>query len=379
MLPSDSTRLKVQAIAQRFVHHGSITEVNPFGSGNINDTFLVRLEGAPEPYFVLQRINTEVFRNPRGVMGNMRVFTEHVRHRLSRDSDLGQMLGDRRWETPRVLLTQEQADHRCEPGENCEEFWRAISFIQNSYTLDTIRDTAQAQEIGYGLGMFHNLLSDLPADKLVDTLEGFHITPSYLAQHEAVLASSRAERTAEVEDCLRFVGDRRHWVPILENAKAAGKLPLRLIHGDPKINNILFDSETGKAVSLIDLDTVKPGLVHYDIGDCLRSGCNPLGEETEEIDAVRFEPDLAEAILQGYLPVARAFLTENDYGYLYDAVRLIAFELGLRFLTDHLAGNVYFKAKHSAHNLMRARVQFQLTRSLEQQEAPLRRLIQALR
>ena len=151
------------------------------------------------------------------------------------------------------------------------------------------------------------------------------------------------------------------------------------MHGDPKVNNVLLDTATGKAVALVDLDTVKPGLVHYDIGDCLRSGCNPWGEETEQWEAVRFDPDLGRALLQGYLAGAGGFLTDHDYHYLFAAIRLIAFELGLRFFTDYLAGNVYFKARRPEHNLARALVQFKLTESIEAQEAAIRAFIRDLR
>ena len=164
---------------------------------------------------------------------------------------------------------------------------------------------------------------------------------------------------------------------MLENAKAAGELQLRPIHGDPKVNNIMLDRQ-GRAVSLIDLDTVKPGLVHYDIGDCLRSGCNRLGEETKDWRQVSFDIELAQAMLAGYLSLASDFLTEQDYQYLYDAIRLIAFELGLRFFTDYLAGDVYFKVQHPAHNLDRALVQFQLTASIEAQADELKALIASL-
>jgi Ser/Thr protein kinase RdoA (MazF antagonist) len=151
------------------------------------------------------------------------------------------------------------------------------------------------------------------------------------------------------------------------------------MHGDPKINNIMFDTATQQAVSVVDLDTVKPGLVHYDIGDCLRSGCNPAGEETEQCSSVYFDTDLCQGILQGYLSVAKAFLTENDYTYMYDAIRLITFELGLRFFADYLEGNVYFKVKHPEHNLARALVQFKLTESIESQETKIRFIIQDMR
>ncbi|BAY64584.1 aminoglycoside phosphotransferase [Calothrix brevissima NIES-22] len=357
----------LQAIAEQFTIQGKVRDIQAFGSGNINDTFLVTLNGETAQHFVLQRINTQVFRQPELIMHNMCTFTEHIRQRLQK-----QPL-NRRWEVPRVLFTQDGKDNWKDANG---AFWRAISFISNSQSFDTMSDRAQAGEVGYALGMFHNLISDLPPEKLADTLEGFHITPRYLEQYNQVLATTSVEKTAEVNYCLQFVSDRQNFVHTLEDAKATGKLPLRLMHGDPKINNVMFDTVTGLAVSVIDLDTVKPGLVHYDIGDCLRSGCNPSGEETADWQSVVFDTDTCQGILQGYLSVAKAFLTENDYVYMYDAIRLIAFELGLRFFTDHLAGNVYFKVKYPEHNLARALVQFALTKSIETQESQIRAIIQ---
>ncbi|MCL6754479.1 phosphotransferase [Nostoc sp. CCCryo 231-06] len=358
------------AIADQFAQQGKVTDVKAFGSGNINDTFLVNLDSSEEQHFVLQRINTQVFRQPQLIMQNMRIFTEHVRKRLQHISI------NRRWEVPRVLLTKDAQDHWRDADGS---FWRAISFIEGSQSFDTMRDRSHAKEIGYALGMFHNLISDLPPEKLADTLQGFHITPLYLQHYEEVVAKTRARQSSEVNYCLQFVSDRQIFAHILENAKAEGKLPLRLMHGDPKINNVMFDTATQQAVSVIDLDTVKPGLVHYDIGDCLRSGCNPAGEETENWESVYFDTDLCQGILQGYLSVANAFLTENDYAYIYDAIRLIAFELGLRFFADYLAGNVYFKVKHPEHNLARAIVQFKLTESIESQETQIRKIIKDMK
>jgi Ser/Thr protein kinase RdoA (MazF antagonist) len=181
-----------------------------------------------------------------------------------------------------------------------------------------------------------------------------------------------------VKYCLKFVEGRRAFAYILENAREQGKLRLRPVHGDPKVNNVMIEETTGRAISLVDLDTVKPGLIHYDIGDCMRSGCNRLGEETENWEAVHFDPEIGAAILEGYLAQARNFLTPADYEYLFDSIRLIAFELGLRFLTDYLAGNVYFKVKHPGHNLQRALVQFKLTESIEAYEADIRHIIQSM-
>ncbi|BAZ48257.1 aminoglycoside phosphotransferase [Nostoc sp. NIES-4103] len=358
------------AIADQFTLQGEVTAVQAFGSGNINDTFLVTLDGSQLQHFVLQRINTQVFRQPQLIMQNMCIFTEHVHKRLQHTPL------SRRWEVPRVLLTQDNQDHwRDAEGS----FWRAISFIEGSQSFDTMSDRSHAKEIGYALGMFHNLISDLSPEKLADTLVGFHITPLYLQQYQEVLAKTTPHPSPEVNYCLQFISDRQIFAHILENAKAEGKLPLRLMHGDPKINNVMFDTATQKAVSVIDLDTVKPGLVHYDIGDCLRSGCNPAGEEAADWNDVYFDTDLCKGILDGYLSVAKAFLTENDYAYMYDAIRLIAFELGLRFFADYLAGNVYFKVKHPEHNLERAIVQFKLTESIESQETQIRKIIQDMK
>jgi len=355
--------------AEQFKHQDKVTDIREYGNGNINKTFLATTDSQKEKYFILQRINTHVFRQPELIMKNMSTFTGHVRKRLQQRP----ISSGRRWEVPRVLLARDGQDHWIDPDGS---FWRAISFIDNAQTFNTIKDINHARQVGYALGMFHNLLSDLSPDKLTDTLEGFHITPHYLLHYEDVLANHSVKKSPEVNYCLQFVSKRSHSrVHVLENARAQGSLGLRPIHGDPKVNNIMVDTETGQAISIVDLDTVKPGLVHYDIGDCLRSGCNPLGEETGSWETIRFEPGLCQAILQGYLSIAGEFFTRNDFEYLYDSIQLIAFELGLRFFTDFLQGNVYFRASHPEHNLARALVQFKLTESIESQAAAIRNII----
>jgi Ser/Thr protein kinase RdoA (MazF antagonist) len=357
---------------RQFTLQGQVTAVREYGHGNVNDTFLVTLENAAEPHFILQRLNPRVFRRPELVMGNLFICTEHVRRRLAR----APLSPDRRWVMPRVLPARDGRNYFIDPQGS---FWRALSFIETAETFDIIKDEAHAREVGYALGRFHNLLSDLAPDHLSDTLPGFHITPGYLRHYDEVLAQHRARPSPEVNYGLRMVAARRAGAPVLEEARAQGRLRLRPIHGDPKVNNVMLDTATGQAVGMVDLDTVKPGLVHYDIGDCLRSGGNPLGEETEDWEAVRFEPDLGQAILNGYFSLARDFLIDYDYAYLYDAIRLITFELGLRFFTDYLEGNVYFKARHPEHNLIRALVQFRLTENIEAQEAAIRAIITAQR
>jgi hypothetical protein len=370
--PRGKTLDDLAAVADQFKPQGTVLDLQEYGNGNVHDTFLVTLDSNGEKHFILQRINTQVFRQPELVMQNMRTVTEHVLMRLQH----APVSDGRRWEVPRVLVTEDGRDHWIDPGGS---FWRAISFIDAAQSFDTIQSMKHAGEVGMALGMFQSLISNLPIERLVDTLEGFHITPRYLRHFDEVLAKSGAGKSLEVEHGLRFVSERRVWAHLLEDARAQGRLRLRPIHGDPKVNNVMIDTATWQAVGMVDLDTVKPGLVHYDIGDCLRSCCNPLGEETERWETVCFEPDLCRAILRGYLSLASDFLTENDYEYLFDAIRLIAFELGLRFLTDYLEGNVYFKVRHPEHNLARALVQFRLTASIESQAAAILAIIQDVR
>ena len=356
-------------IAEQFAPSLRVTDVHEFGNGNINDTYLVSTDAAvPEDRnFVLQRINTQVFKQPRLIMQNMRTFTEHMRKRARAEGH--------HWEMPRVIPACDGQDFYIDHEGN---FWRAISYVHGTHSFETITDTNVAREVGYALGTFQYLISDLSVDRLSDTLEGFHITPRYLRNYDQAFSHNGYKSGAEVRFGLNFVAQRRELAHVLEQAREQGRLHLRPVHGDPKVNNVMIEETTGRAISLVDLDTVKPGLIHYDIGDCLRSGCNPLGEETERWEAVQFDPEIGAAILEGYLAQARRFLTAADYEYLYDSIRLLAFELGVRFFTDYLAGNVYFKVKHPEHNLQRALVQFKLTESIEAHETDIRRIIQGL-
>ena len=360
---------RISAIAECFKPAGTIATIRELGDGIINDTYLVALTGTEIEHFVLQRINTNVFERPELVMQNMRAFVRHASDRLQATSV------SRRWEVPDVLPTHTGADYWCD----CDgSFWRAIGYIGEAETFNTVRDAYHAREMGFGLGTFQSLVHDLPIDRLADTLEGFHITPRYLLQYDVVRVATALPRSPEIDFCRNFIEQRRHGASVLEDAKAAGILQQRPIHGDPKVNNILFDNKTGRAVALIDLDTVKPGLVQYDVGDCLRSGCNPLGSNAPDWQAVRFEVDLCCEILQGYFAAAGEFLTAADLDFLYDGIRLIPFELGLRFFSDYLAGNVYFKVTDPEQNLRRALVQFQLSASIEAQANTLRKIVKDL-
>lgn len=372
--PALDPQAQLVAIAGAFALPAPVARVAPLGNGNVNATYLVELAGGERRRYVLQKLNTHVFAQPKPLMANLAEVSAHVARRLAQMP--AAPAAGRGWEMPAVLLAASGDQTWVETDGG---FWRLISFIEDTVSHDTLTAVDQARELGYGLGRFHALISDLPPELLADTLPGFHVTPTYLKAYDAVLCSTDRASEPVVADCLEFVAARRSIATVLEDALGAGMLRLRPIHGDPKVNNVLLDRSSGRAVALVDLDTVKPGLVHYDIGDCLRSGCNRLGEETDDLAGVGFDLEFCEAILAGYGAAARQVLSDADLDYLYDAIRLISFELGLRFLSDYLAGDVYFRVQHPQQNLRRARVQFRLTEDIEAKEGAIRAIIERLR
>ena len=363
MIKEQNTRAKacnhLQTAALQFCTPNQIAEIRGFGAGHINDTFLVSTAASFSECFILQRINGRVFSRPESIMQNIRVLTEHISERLALNPVPG-----RRWEMPRILPTTDSREYWIDSDGH---FWRAISFIEDAESFNSVISLEHAYEVGYAMGIFHTLVSDLPLERLTDTLEGFHITPLYVSRYEAVSKKGNISTSVDTAYCMNFIDKRKKFATVLENAKADEKLPLRVTHGDPKVSNVMIDTKTGLAVSVVDLDTVKPGIINYDIGDSLRSSCNPLGEDPSNPEEVRFESDLCRALLMGYFSAADNLLTENEISIIYDSVRLLAFELGVRFFTDFLEGNIYFKVKDRSQNLRRALVQFKLAESIESQ------------
>lgn len=364
---SDICQKDLQGAALHFAAGGSVVQCVPLGQGLIHTTFQVQVDYAAQSprMFILQRLNGRVFPNPKNVIENVHAVTSHLAKKCVSPSSLL---------FPQLLPGDDGALlYRDAQGET----WRALSFIPCSHSRDTLENLVQAHDIGSVLGQFHGLLADLDPATLRDTLPGFHVTPEYLDHWDAAWRNWTGTMNDALQTCRAFVEERRAFVHVLENARAAGELPLRVMHGDPKINNFLFDMRSERVVSLVDLDTVKPGLIHYDLGDCLRSACNRHGEDPVHSTSVRFDVPTARAILEGYFSAAGWMLRRSEYDFILPAIRLIPLELGMRFLTDYLTGNRYFRVRDPEHNLRRAQVQFQLVASIESQAADLQQVIHA--
>lgn len=342
-----------------FLPAAAVAECVPLGQGNINDTWRVVL--ADGTRLVLQRLHPAVFAEPGAVMANLRTITGHLGRKPASGATFFRLLANPRGQ-----------DHLLDADGCC---WRLLTHIDDTRTLASLDTPAQAYEIGSLLGRFHLLTADLDAATLTDPLPDFHCTPRYLAQYDLV---SRERRPFDDQEsfCAGLIEELRPLATALEQAR--DRLSHRVIHGDPKAANFLFAADADRAVSLIDFDTVKPGLLLHDLGDCLRSCCNPRGEAHDTPADTVFDPELFQGLMAGYLRQAGHLLTPADRQLLVTAAAVISFELALRFFTDHLCGDRYFRVSRPGHNLHRALIQFHLNQSIRSRQDELEQQLAAL-
>lgn len=368
--------MELSVLVNKFDIPGRLVTISPTGTGNVNDTYLAIFRNTfDEQQVILQRINRAVFEKPELIMDNLRLLISHAHRKLEKEV----VDSDRVWQMPKLINTREGGDFYVDERG---DYWRVITKVASATAFDETQGPEHAAECGAVLAHFHKLVFDLDTEELHDPLPGFHITPRYLERYDATIATpggaERLNASMEARRLAKFIENRRDFVHVLQDAIKSGELTLRVMHGDPKVNNIMIDDFTGKGTAMIDLDTVSPGLVHYDFGDAVRSICNPAGEEELNLNKVVFDMDLCMAFCKGYLSQANEFMTEADHRHLFNSIRLITFELGLRFFQDYLAGNVYFKTRHPEQNLNRARVQFRLCESIESRERMIKDMLKAL-
>ena len=361
---SADTLIPEDVLTAYFGSPDDVDAITPLGNGNINDTWLVTVAGLKT---VLQCLNGDVFPEPEKVIDNFRQVTEHVISRIGAEGI--------DYRCPRLITTSTgETGFHDENGD----WWRGQSYIAEhnpEAVLPVDRD--RAAEIGITLGQFHRLTSAMAIEHLHNALPGFHVMSSYLADFARVCQRSLFGPNQELAGCLNFIHEWSDRAMVLESLENDGYLSKRVVHGDPKIDNLIM-TEQGVAAGLLDLDTIGPGLLLYDIGDCLRSICNRHGEYPEYLADVEFDSDIFSAMMQAYNETAGELLTASDRKHVVDALFSVTYELGLRFFTDHMAGDRYFKVNSRGDNLRKSQVQFTLARSILDKEAMLNKIVEAL-
>jgi Ser/Thr protein kinase RdoA (MazF antagonist) len=361
---------ELAAVAARFAFDGALASAVPLGRGHIHDSYLVSVDaGAHARRYVLQRINTHVFADPITLMHNLARVTTHLRGRLAARGE--------RDIRRRCLALVVAADGAPLVRDADGGWWRAWHYVEGSVTHERIDHEDQARSAARAYGEFQRLLADLPAPRLAETIPDFHVTPQRLRQLERSLARDVHGRAAHARAEIELALARRPLADALLAPYRAGALPERITHNDTKVNNVLFDAQSDDALCVVDLDTVMPGLAAWDFGDLVRS-CALAHEDRRDAGGVRFDLDLFEALLRGYLEGTGGMLTAAEHDALPVACRLMAYELGMRFLADYLDGDVYFRIDRADHNLERARVQLELMEAMERQEGSMRRLVTRL-
>ena len=358
---------RLNDIVKHFAIEGEIAEIKPLGSGLINDTYKVTTKGTDTPDYVLQRINHHIFTDVDALQRNITAVTRHLRRKLEAE---GAADIDRR--VLHFLPTVEDASKTYFfDGEN---YWRVMTFIPDALTFDIV-NPEYSRHAGRAFGKFQADLVDIP-ETLVETIPDFHNMEFRLQQLREAIADDKAGRLADVRDIADKLLAHADEMCLAEQLHREGRLPKRICHCDTKVNNMLFDRD-GKVLCVIDLDTVMPSYIFSDYGDFLRTAANTLAEDDPDIDRVEFNMDIFRAFTEGYLSSARGFLTPVEIENLPYAAALFPYMQAVRFLTDYINGDTYYKIKYPDHNLVRTRNQFKLLQSVEAHTPEMREFIAA--
>lgn len=356
---------KEEALAS-FRVEGKVLSCESYGNGHINDTFLVVCE-VPEGQkrYILQRMNHEIFKKPEELMENVERVTSFIEKEIRKNG------GDVERETLHIIPTIEgKGYYKDEIGS----FWRMYSFIEGTNSFEKVEKTEDFYQSAYAFGNFQRLLADFDAATLAETIPDFHNTPvRYKTFLEAVEADCKG-RAAEVKEEISFFIEREADMRLCQEKLEKGELPLRVTHNDTKLNNILMDKVTGKGLCVIDLDTVMPGLSIFDFGDSNRFGANTAAEDEKDLSKVSLDLELYALYAKGFLEGCGGRLTEEEVAMMPMGAKDMTLECGMRFLTDYLQGDVYFKIHHEKHNLDRCRTQIALVKDMERKWDAMKKL-----
>jgi len=360
--------IDLSEIVKNFCFEGSFQRAEPYGNGHINDTYAVYFEkeqGQVHRY-ILQRINHHVFKNPKQLMENIEAVTEHLRGKILAYG------GDPDRETLNLVRTiKGESFFIDEQGS----YWRAYIFIEDATSYESVIDIEHCKNAGRAFGRFQDLLSDFPADKLYETIPGFHDTAKRFDAFIKAVEVDRLNRAKQVREEISFIKERAKDTRVLVDLIGSDRLPVKVTHNDTKFNNIMIDNISGQGICVIDLDTVMPGTALYDFGDAIRFGASSAAEDEQNLSKVFMVEELYEQFTQGFLESVHNSFNSTELEYLAFSARLMTLECGMRFLTDFLDGDRYFKVKYQDHNLHRSRTQLKLVEDMEHKEAFMNRVV----
>jgi len=356
-------------IFKLFRTDGTFLKGEPYGSGHIHDTFRIETSEKDKDDYILQRLNNKIFKNIPQLQNNIERVTVHLRTKLEKIPG-----SDVKRECLTLIPTHEGKTWLCDKDGNC---WRMYIFISNHNTYNVVDSPGKAFEGGKAIGRFMAMLADMPGEPLFETIPWFHNIEKRLDAFNLKVLENPLGRALYIGDDIRDVLIRSEEMKIILKLGEEGKIPLRITHNDTKFNNILLD-KNDKALCVIDLDTVMPGFVHYDFGDAIRTAANSASEDEKDLSKIKMDINLFEAYAKGFLAESGNTLNDTEKEYLAFAPRLITYTIAVRFLTDYIDGDHYFKVHHENHNLQRARAQLRLVKSMEEQYEEMKKIIRRL-
>ncbi|MFT4145878.1 MAG: aminoglycoside phosphotransferase family protein [Mobilitalea sp.] len=349
---------KIEDVISNMDFQGDCTHYERYGNGHINDTFVVyaKQEDGTEIRYILQRINHQIFQQPEQLMKNIAGVTDFIKNKIL------QVNGDVKRETLNVVRTKSGKDYYT---DSIGAYWRAYLFIEKAASYDSVEKPEDFYQSAVAFGRFQKLLADYPAETLYETIKDFHNTPVRLKALRKAVEADSFGRVGQVTNELDFIYKQESFTHTLMDLYQEKKLPLKVTHNDTKLNNIMIDDETGKAICVIDLDTVMPGFSVTDFGDAIRFGATTAAEDEKDLDMVKFRLDLFELYTKGFLEGCNGSLSETEIAMLPVGAKMMTLECGIRFLTDYLQGDTYFRIHREGHNLDRARTQLKLVTEME--------------
>jgi len=362
---------QLQEISKKFQIYGEILHAETLKIGHINETYTATYDqGGTRVRYIHQKINKTVFKNPAAVMKNVMRVTTHIRKK--------QEARNVRDVTRRSLIVIPTRDGKSFFQNGGSEVWRTLVFVEGVETYEAVQSPEQAYQAGRAFGEFQHLLVDLPGERLFETIPDFHNTRKRFGALQQAIQQDRFNRAKDAEPEIDFALKQEPMVDVILQAMAKRKIPERVTHNDTKFNNVMLDVLTGEAMCVVDLDTVMPGCALYDFGDMVRTTTSPTLEDEPDLSKVKMQMPMFKKLAEGYLSTAGQFLTKAEKSYIAFSGKLITYEIGIRFLTDFLSGDTYFRIHRPGHNLDRCRTQFKLVESIERQEETMQKYVNRL-